>query len=331
MKTILVTVSDDRFGWKGGKYKETQDRISEFFKNSDFEIDLAMWDFEMVKETEFYNECIVHGKTLESDVLHPLNGSLVLEKGMVFPDKKLLDFLDPSHNGRVYKPLAIKKELDKLNDGDYLIYNDCSPELWEYFLSDPSVNKDDFDLNIIRGLCDINGDILTAHVRWNHREHVKNGIPGCHTHENFTTERCMQEMGMQQYRHSLQHASGMIVLKKSPTSVKFVEDWLYWNSNIYCAGLGPEWDPLFWLNEVLQFGKVGHRHDQSISGLLLNAMNKRLVQSLDHYERPYNTHPYNFLFFCKRGHDYKFIDGNQPPTREVYKVNTSWEVIKTYR
>jgi hypothetical protein len=336
MKTIFVTVSDDRFGRKGGKYKETQDRIHDLLKTKSLSIDrFAMWTFEDIEKTSFYEECIVKGTTVEHDIIHPVSKVVIMPKGRIIPDKRLLDFVDPAGNGRVYKPLCIKEEFDKLDQGDYLIYNDCSPEIWDYFFANPYADLKEFDLGVVKELCERNGGILTAHVRWNYQDHVENDVPGCHTHENFTTDRCMIEMGLSHYSHSLQHASGMIVLKKNERSTKFVDDWLYWNSNSYCGGIGPEWDPLFWFNEVITKGKIGHRHDQSVSGLILNSIDNKLIQSLDWYERPKGSHPYNFLFYCKKGYNYRFFDSNRPPSKELYRMHhlseDTWEIRKTQR
>jgi hypothetical protein len=336
MKTVFVTVSDDRAGRKGGKYRETQERIDFFLKSKNIGIDkFCKWGIEDIKKTKFYEESIIKGRKTENDIIHPVSKKVILPKDSIIPDIKILDLIDPAENGRVYKPLCIKEELDKLEEGDFLIYNDCSLEIWDYFLSDPNASLSEYNLDVIRNLCESNNGILTAHVRWNYKDHVNNDIPGYHTHENFTTDRCMEEMGLSCYKHSLQHASGMIVIKKNEKSIRFVDEWLYWNSNPYCGGIGAKWDPLFWFNEVVSKGKIGHRHDQSVSGLLINAMNNKIVQTLDWYERPKGSHPYNFLFFCNNKYEYKFFETNQPPTKEVYKMihinEDNWEIEKNQR
>ena len=286
INTIFVTVSDDRSGRKNGKYKETQNKIDSIFSsNLQFGISKhEKWTYEDIITTSFYEK-----------------------------NKILLDNIRPSINGRVYKPFVISESLKNLNDGDFLIYNDCSPELWDY-----NYDFSKYNLNIIKELCVQNNGILTAHVKWNHRTHTEKGNVGYHTHEHFTTERCMNKMNMQQYKYSLQHASGMIVLQKSSKATQFVEEWLYWNCIDECCSLGFAHIPndfSFW--EAEQY-KIGHRHDQSISGLLINQMNNKIIEHLDYYERPDNTSPYNFINFCRPDFNYNFFDSNQPKSNILY-------------
>lgn len=302
----MVTVSDDRSGRKGGKYQETQDKIENIF-NSNLEFGInkfRKWRFEDIIATYFY-------KT----------------------NKLLMDNINPARNGRAYKPLAIYESLKDLKDDDFLIYTDCSPEIWNY-----NYNLTKYSLDIIKNLCIQNNGILTAHVKWNHTTHVEKGQIGYHTHEHFTTELCMNKMNMQKYKFSLQHASGMIVLQKCHKSIQFLEEWLYWNSIEECCALGfanIKDDDSFWKAENY---KIGHRHDQSISGLLINNMNNKLIETLDYYERPENTSPYNFLNFCREDFSYNFFDSNQPMAPIVYKrvksdlnIHDQWSNIEKFQ
>ena len=299
-RVALVTVSDDRSGRKNGKYSETQDRIRSIFEqNRNFGItDLFFWKWEDILNTSFYEE-----------------------------NKKMLDHMDPAMNGRCYKPFVIKEALEKLGDGDFLIYNDVSPEWWpmDLYSIDPSV----YNLEIILNLCIKNGGILTADANW-----YACGGTGDHTHENFTLERCMARMGMTEYKHGLQHASGMIVLVKSKKSVDFINEWLKWNLIDECASLGSiESDPVppdrclceYWHDEVERYGKIGHRHDQSISGLLINKIGNNLIK---------NVGKYNFLDYCMIEHEYIFIESNSPASEFVYKtkfIGGSWQYVKIPR
>jgi len=299
-KVALVTVSDDRSGRKNGKYSETQDRIRTLFEQHvNFGItDLFLWKWEDIIKTNFYLE-----------------------------NKKILDHMDPAMNGRCYKPFVIKEALEKLEDGDFLIYNDVSPEWWPADLY--SIDQSVYSLDVILDLCKKNEGILTADTNW-----YACGETGDHTHENFTLERCMDRMNMSEYRHGIQHASGMIVLIKSKKSVDFVDEWLKWNVIDECASLGSvESDPVppercvceYWHDEVERYGKIGHRHDQSISGLLINRMNNKLVK---------NVGKYNFLDYCRIGYEYSFIESNPPASEFVYKtkfIDGSWQYIKTQR
>jgi hypothetical protein len=243
-----------------------------------------------------------------------INGHMKILSKLVFmkKNKTLLDIVGPSKNGRVYKPFAICEALKKINDGDFLIYNDTSPEMWHY-----NYDWSKYDLNVIKGLCVQNNGILTAHTKWNFNEHTIKGTVGHHTHEHFTLDRCMNKMGMQEYKHSLQHASSLVVLQKCPKATQFAEEWLYWNCIDECSCLGYAnipGDYSFWEAEQ---HKMGHRHDQSISGLLINKMNNPIIEHLDYFERADGTNPYNFINFCRPDFQYNFFDTNQPKTDTI--------------
>ncbi len=287
---LLVTVSDDRSGRKGGKYEETQNKIMRFFLNNpQFGIsNFCMWKWNDLVKTQFYED-----------------------------NKVLLNNRQPNRNGRAYKPFVISEGLKLLNDGDFLIYTDSSPEMWsmdENYELNPAV----FSIDVIKKLCIQNGGILTACTSWNDtsdpRYHLALAQPfhsleyGLHTHSNFTLDRCIRKMGLWEYRNSLQHESGTIILCKSEKTMKFAEEWLYWNLIDECASLG--WanidnDYSFWAEEASV--KMGHRHDQSISGLLINKMGGNLIKKSP---PPTARWASNFLQFCQVGVVYSFVDSN---------------------
>jgi len=301
-KTILVTVSDDRSGRKDGKYSETQDVVLNLFKNnSSFGVtDFHFWKWEDIKKSEFYEK-----------------------------NKTMLDQIDPAMNGRCYKPFVILESLRSAEEGDFVIYNDVSPELWSGWGPSKIIDPKIYNIETIKNLCVQNGGILTASADW-----YCNGEIADHTHENFTLERCIVKMEMQDYKYSLQHASGMIVLQKSVKSINFVEEWLYWNLIDECASLGSvENDPVspekciceYWHDEVSKYGKIGHRHDQSISGLLINRMGNNLIK---------NKRSYNFLSYCEMESTYEFIESNPPMGQYIYRTmfaDNSWQYIKSNR
>ena len=289
---LLVTVSDDRGGRKGGKYAETQDKIELIFRNNpQFGIsNFHMWNWDEIAHTDFYKNNMI-----------------------------LLDDIRADRNGRAYKPFVIYEGLKSLKDGDFLIYTDCSPEMWSVMTVDGIIDPLTYDLNVLKNLCIKNNGILTAYVMWNDKSSIFYEIAaaktsaykeeyGCHNHANFTLDRCIQKMGLWEYRNSLQHASGTIVLCKSADTLKFVEEWLYWNLIDECAGLGwanIENDTSFW-NEEWPI-KIGHRHDQSISGLLINKMGYSLIKESTDLWRPNIS---NFLRFARVGIHYDFVDSN---------------------
>jgi len=279
---VLVTVSDDRSGRKEGKYSLTQDKIETLFKNNpQFGIKrFRMWKWAKIVKTSYYKE-----------------------------NKSLFDNPQPDMNGRAYKPIAIYESLKELKNGEFLIYTDSSPEMWSAFTEKSDLSPKIYDLNVIKNLCRQNNNILTVHVKWDFGSgFVKQGEPGKHTHANFTLDRCIKKMNLWQYREGLQHASGMWVICKNDETLRFVEEWLYWNLIPDCASLGhPEIlnDYTFWVEEKNK--KIGHRHDQSISGLLINRMGNNLIEiPLDML----GFHPYNFLQFTRKNVNYTFINSN---------------------
>lgn len=282
----LVTVSDDRFGRKDGKYSLTQDKIETLFRNnSHLNITkFKTWKWSHLIKTDFYQT-----------------------------NKMLLDNPDPSMNGRAYKAYVINEALTSIPNGDFIIYTDTSPEMWSAFATNTQISPTKYDTKILKQMCTNNNGILTAHVQWNYGMHLSHGVLGHHTHANFTLDKCINKMGLQQYRPSLQHASGMWVIQKSPATSQIIEEWLFWNQIDECASLGPATtDPtkfqnhIYWKEE--ENIKIGHRHDQSISGLLINKMNNNLIVPPENMD---GFHPYNFLQFAKIGLNYTFINSNR--------------------
>lgn len=292
-KLIVVTVAEDRMGRKEGKYKATQEKIHHIIKNNP-QIgvdDVICWTWEMIKETEWYKE-----------------------------NNILLDNIDAAKNGRAYKPFIILEALKSVNIGDFVVYTDCSPEMWN-MPYDVTLPVKEYDVNVIKRLCSSNNNILSIFVKWDSVE-IKSGQLGRHTHKLFTLDRCIEKMGMKEYENSFMGASGMWCIKKTEETIEFVEEWLKWNCDEDCCSLGKiavEGDYSFWEKEShKEFGKegykLGHRHDQSIAGLLLNKRNAKLVDIL------YNDmNPYNFLQYCRTDVGFRFIESN-PSIGDVINV-----------
>ncbi len=287
-KTILVTVSDDRYGRKGGKYAETQNKIKSFFsENPNLGItDFYFTDWNDIIKTQFY---IDH--------------------------KELLDQPDPAMNGRCYKPFAISEGLKLIENGDFLIYNDVSPEMWK-IIEDPSFNHSSYNIKVIKNLCVKNGGILTGECVWSIEDSDGVKTPNLHTHENFTLDRCMETMGLLEYKFNIQHAGGLMVLQKNEESVAFIDEWIHWNTNPECCSLGPIGGPqTYWHGE--NGTKIGHRHDQSISSLLISKYNKKLLRGLS-----------TFCFLeCCLNKPYSFIDSHQEPGRYRYIYDYTQNLI----
>ena len=290
-KVILVTFSDDRSGRKKGLYSETQDKCYNFFKNNNpsFGItDFLFMKFNDIIDTDFYNK-----------------------------NKIMLDIHEADMNGRCYKPYVILEGLKKINNGDFLIYNDCSPEIWNFIDTNKYIDNQKYNINIIKQLCIKNNGILTSFAS----VFINNSNENYHRHEFFTLDRCINKMGLEKYKYSLQHASGMIVLQKTEKSINFIKEWLKFNLIDEAASLGYINDDTtnnninrnFWNEEYIN--KSGHRHDQSISGLLINKMDNNLIIA------PNNYYPmYNFLSYCLLNYNYEFINSDQPKTTNIIKT-----------
>ena len=300
-RVVMATVSDDRHKRKNGMYGITQRKIRTILERNDqFGIDgLYFYTFEDIVGSEFYRV-----------------------------NEAMLRHMDPAINGRCYKPYVIRCALDGVGDGDYVIYNDVSPEWWE--VGEDFVIGDEYQLDVLKNLCITNGDILSCKVSWMGFD----GVFANHTHEYFTTERCMRYMGMERYRHCLQHASGMMVFRKSDRSMNYVERWLRYNVIDQCASLsdvvtGED----YWGEEANVHEKIGHRHDQSISGLLANDMGLRLLDVSDYWS-PYPTKAYNFLSFCRTDFRYSFVESVVEPQGFRYRnvrYGDGYKIIRCVR
>jgi hypothetical protein len=280
-KTILVTVSDDRSGRKGGLYGCTQDKVCKIFIKNRLVDEQQPWTI----------SSILYSESDEINQFYQEN-------------KMMLDNPDAAINGRLYKPFVIKIGLDSISTGDYLIYNDVSPEMWtmnESFF----VNPDIYDVGVIKGLCRQSNDFLVAFVKWAPENFEKEPL-GIHTHRYFTTTACISRMGAEKYIDSYLCASGMICIRKTPETYRIIREWLEYNKIWQCASAGdpdiPGDDSLWKEKESY---KLGIRHDQSILSILLNKRNWDFVDIV------YNDiSPYNFLNFCRKDVEYSFINSN---------------------
>ncbi len=257
----LVTVSDDRSGRKGGMYEATQYKIQALLGDW---IDQAHYN---IRDIPSFSP--------------------------------LLENTDAAKNGRVYKPWVILQELNKLQDGDYLIYNDCSPELWEGVQPLDHYNPD----LILTRLCDQANGILVGFVKWDSKV-IPRGSVGRHTHHFFTLDNLIELFADGKYRDSFQCASGMICIRKDTFTISLVEQWLHLNSIERFSTMNVDET-----EDSFHSGKPGHkmgnRHDQSILSLLLNAADWYYCDIV------YNElNPYNFLNFCIPNHNYTFINSN---------------------
>ncbi len=293
-KTVLVTVSDDRMGRKNGLYAKTQDKIE--------------W---MLAEEP--------NKNLGIDRQHHFNFEDFLNLnhfGFYQNNKAMLGNIDAARNGRLYKPYFISYVLSTLNEGDYLIYNDCSPEIWDmpnYALTP------NYDVEVIKQLTNKANGFLVAFVKWD-TKHIPKGEYGRHTHNYFTMDLTLKEMYAESYKDSFLCASGMICIKKTDETINIVHEWLEYSKNPKCSCLGDPTipnDTSYWSAESTgQFDtegfKLGHRHDQSILSVLLNKKDAYYVD-IQYTE----MNPYNFLNFCRKDLEYTFINSNIKVLKDI--------------
>ena len=96
MKTYFLTYSDDRFGYRGGKFRARQEAMIESARKHGIE-HFKSWTWEDLTETDFYRE---HKEYLDKNRFH---------------------------NGAVFKPFIVLDLLEKIDTGDIVFYHDSGP------------------------------------------------------------------------------------------------------------------------------------------------------------------------------------------------------------
>jgi hypothetical protein len=128
----------------------------------------------------------------------------------------------------LWKPYFILKELEKANEGDYIIYTDAGVN----FVNDVEHLIDDMD-----------SDIMVFANGWRHGDWCKGDV--------------LKGMNCEEFADEQQCQATCIILYKSTESIKFVEDWLE------CC-LKPGWIDDSPSKEPNQPTFKEHRHDQAI-------------------------------------------------------------------
>jgi hypothetical protein len=96
MKTFLLNYSDDRFDYKGRRFRANQLRLNESAMVHGLH-NIVSWTWQDLTETPFYRQ---HATLLDRNRFH---------------------------NGALFKPYIILDLLQKVSDGDIVFYYDCGP------------------------------------------------------------------------------------------------------------------------------------------------------------------------------------------------------------
>jgi len=271
-KTYFVTVSDNRSKRKNGQYQITQDKVKIFIEKYQNKLGI---DFLRFYNWEFmYNDKIFYNKY-----------------------KYLLEWVNADINGRIYKPYYILKAMEEANEGDFIIYNDISPNIWNIPLNHEHqfINKISsyYDLNCLKELCKSNDGIMCTYPYFKNEEEYG------HTHNFYTTKECLFKMNADKYKNSLQPCTGILCFQKNNKTLNFVKEWLENLSIIECASIcninnkyikshpdvrnynneffetisGKYCNDIWNYNVNINPSIKGHRHDQSVFGILINKYN----------------------------------------------------------
>jgi len=144
---------------------------------------------------------------------------------------------DPGFNFYAWKPLIILDVLEKINDGDVVLYHDAGRLEYNFSI------KKDVNVLIDKVIKEYNG-IGLSH--------------GWFKHNEYTKDKCFKLMGCDDefYRSKYQLAANWGIYEKNPKSLSFLNEWKQWclNYDVICSPI----------NEDNHEGYVRHTWDQSI-------------------------------------------------------------------
>jgi hypothetical protein len=184
-----------------------------------------------------------------------------------------------------FKPLIILDVMNKIDDGDVVIYHDAGRPEYKFEVKNSIVPL----VNIVK----------------NHYQ----GIGLCEgpwSHNQYTKDKCfkMMDCDTPYIRQKNQLAASIGIYEKNPKSLLFLNDWKKWclTHQAICTE-----EPGDFKHDNFQ----AHRHDQSISSLLISKMGNKLIRGLS-----------TFCFLeCCLNKKYNFIDPNQPPSKYKYRYD----------
>eukprot|EP00525_Craspedostauros_australis_P005787 CAMPEP_0198132680 /NCGR_PEP_ID=MMETSP1442-20131203/58860_1 /TAXON_ID= /ORGANISM="Craspedostauros australis, Strain CCMP3328" /LENGTH=233 /DNA_ID=CAMNT_0043793743 /DNA_START=70 /DNA_END=771 /DNA_ORIENTATION=+ len=149
-----------------------------------------------------------------------------------------------------WKPLLIQHHMRDLKDGDWIVYNDVDTHSHFQFLP-----------QLVATMDDRNADFAMSKVEFAESEWVKRDVFIHFCEQDGGGKRATQ----QQHQHgaSNQYYAAWLVLRKTPGTVQFIDEWVD-------AMAHYDWindTPSKLHKELKQFQE--HRHDQSILSLLM--------------------------------------------------------------
>ena len=218
-RIVMVTYADDRFARKRSRYTQTQNQVVEVMsRHPDIKRVLRLTPSELF-QTSLYRQYTKY-----------------YEKGFF------------AGAGYSFKPFFIREALRTVDDGEYVLYHDCSPEIWNFDLNYTSVS-----LQPIMEACTRNSGIITPD--WDNPKHV---------HRRMTQPTCMQLMRLEHLADKKQGSASWILTQKSLYAETIIDEWLKYTLNQDCAATH---DEATIRKSVKDF--VQNRHDQSVISLIL--------------------------------------------------------------
>lgn len=237
-RITLLMYADDRFMRKAGLYRATQTRILPLLiQHPEIKAAVALTEREL-----FASELYAEFKDLYDQ--HFFKGA-----------------------GYSFKPFFIRKHLDAIPDNEYILWHDCSPEIWP-------TNKSALDYSVLRlqpllDLCDANGGIL-----------MPSWPDPTHTHRRYTQPACLELMGLEHLQHERQASASWVLVRKCKFAVDLVDEWLATAKQPACAATHNE--------KKIQDGGihdfVQNRHDQSVLSLLFLKHNLKAASPCSNVE-----------------------------------------------
>lgn len=193
METIIsfVDYADDKFGRKNGQYEKTQKTRSKFLNQFNL--------FHRIFNWNWYD---------------------LSQLGFSIPRAR-------EWNGASFKPIIILESLNKIPQGSFLLYYDCSPENTLAYPTGPLSIKDPNQIPAF--ISDLSEDIDFL----------------CPLHpfvsKNWTKSDCFKLMDCDSpvYFNSLQVCTCWILMRKTPGIINFIKEWLSYNLNTDIASYKP--------------------------------------------------------------------------------------------